>query len=155
MYYLAKWRLNNAGQTILPGSVFEASFSDEQENRLLSLGAIERADAAHPAKAIAEDAPGDVPSSAAQDGVEGGAAADDPKTGANETPAETTPEDADDDESEADEDDAPAPVIDVTEGVVDAPEKAPDQTPEPAPARKKNNGRDKKRGSRSSKPARS
>lgn len=150
MYYLAKWRLNGAGQIILPGTVFEAEFTEEQEKRLLKLGAIVRTGAPELVNELTADAPGISLSQAEGGSMDGETDAPDHQEGDGEEPEEppqngaedegsTEDEEATEDEEEAD-DDAPVPVIDVAEGVVDVP-----ATPvEAQPTQKKNNRRDKK-----------
>ena len=136
MYYLANWRIDNAGQIILPGIVFEGDFSEEQENRLLKLGAIVRTGDPELVNEIDENAPG-IPLSQGEAGATGG---DTEEHGTqeqdDEKPEEAPQNGAEDEAAEEDEadDDAPVPVIDVSEGVVEAPE----------PAKKKNTGRGKK-----------
>lgn len=154
MYYLAKWRLNGAGQIILPGTVFEAEFTEEQEKRLLKLGAIVRTGEPELVNELTDDAPGILLSQAEGGSMDGETDAPDNQEGDGEEPEEppqngveddgsteddTAGEEAAEDEEEAD-DDAPVPVIDVAEGVVDVPV----EHTEKKPAQKKNNGRVKK-----------
>ena len=146
MYYLAKWRISNAGQIILPGTVFEAECSEEEEARLLRLGAIVRTEAPKPEQVNDEAAP-DMPPSQTEAGDEGGDSeeADTQEEGdkqpeeAAQSAAEDDEEEGQEDEDEAD-DEAPVPVIDVSEGVVEALA----AQPEAEPAKKKNTGRGKK-----------
>ena len=135
MYYLANWRIDNAGQIILPGTVFEGDFSEEQENRLLKLGAIVRTGEPELVNEI-DDAPG-IPLSQAEAGATGGDTEEhDTQEQDDEKPEEAPQNGAEDEAAEEDEadDDAPVPVIDVSEGVVEA----------PVPDKKKNTGRGKK-----------
>lgn len=146
MYYLAKWRINHAGQIILPGTIFEADFSKEQEERLLKLGAVVYTD--EPAPMYEDNI--DIPQYQAETGAYGGDQSDaDPPEGADAEPKEAPQNGAEGeeeataederDEDEADED-APVPIIDASEGIVEAPATQPEATPD----KKKNTRRGKK-----------
>lgn len=120
MFYLAKHHVNVAGLVVRPGDVFEADFTPEQEAWLLKVGAMARTgtpELVDNTEVPIHLEPEDVPEC--------------------EAPAEEPPEEPA--EAEEDEDtEAPAPMIDVMDGIVEAPaEPARPATPARGRGRKK------------------
>lgn len=103
MFYLAKHHVNVAGLVVRPGDVFEAEFTREQETWLLKTGAMARTGTPVPVDSTEvpiHPEPEEAPES--------------------EVPAGNPPEEPQ--EAGEDEDaEAPAPMIDVMDGIVEAP----------------------------------
>lgn len=98
MLYRAKHYFGIAGQVIRPGDVFEPELEAEALERLIALGAIEPC-AAAPDRAVEPEGEADEPEGVPE-AVEAGESAE----------AELF-------------DDGPAPVIDISDGIVEAPKK--------------------------------